>query len=57
MEKGELSLAKGGLDLENMKWLMREGDLTYGNVEPSATVQWIRIVSMTLGVILIVIGL
>jgi len=28
MDKGVLSLTKGGLDLDNMAWLMREGDLT-----------------------------
>ena len=57
MDKGELSLATGGLDLDNMKWLMREGDLTYGRVEPSAVVQWIQFISLPLGIVLILLAL
>ena len=56
MDKGELSLAKGGLDLDKMKWLMREGDIYYGRVEPSASTRWFQIVSISLGVLMIALG-
>ena len=57
MDKGEISLAKGGLDLDKMKWLMRKGDITYSREEPPATVQWLRLVSTLMGIALIVLAL
>jgi len=57
MDKGELSLAKGGLNLDKMKWLMREGDLNYGKAETSATAQWFRNITLPLGIFLILLAL
>ena len=57
MDKGELSLAKGGLDLDKMKWLMQEGDLTYGKEEPSVPAQWFRNITLSLGLFLIFLAL
>jgi len=56
MDRGELSLTEGGLDLGNMAWLMREGDLTYGR-KPSAVGQTFRYVSMALGIFFILLAL
>lgn len=45
MQPGVLSLAKGGLDLDQMDWLMREGDLNYGK-KPSAAAMLGRVCSL-----------
>ncbi len=55
MEPGTLSLARGGLDLDKMDWLMREGDLSYK--KPSAAARRIRIAMMVLGMAFIVTAL
>ena len=57
MDRGELSLAKGGLDLDKMKWLWREGDLSYFAKPPSPATQWLRGISVTLGVFFIALAL
>ncbi len=55
MEPGTLSLSRGGLDLEKMDWLWREGDIPYK--KPSAAAQWTRFALMALGIIFIVTAL
>jgi len=57
MDKGELSLAKSGLDLDKMEWLWREGDLSFFDKPPSSATQWLRGISILLGVFFIAFAL